>query len=174
MNEFISKYIDLMALALTLIVPLLITIQLKRKRGRTLRAAPLYLFVFGPSGILSFIFFHLFENIYRGIIAFMAGTFQYNFRFYSLILLGVVVGYVGFRLLKACRRYCLNSEKPNRDYFIQFSLILLFTLPLIPIIPIAAVPLVCCVISLLGFPFVHRKVKQMPVVLQEEVFALTA
>jgi hypothetical protein len=173
MNEFISKYIDLMALAFTIMMPLVITIQLKRKAGKMLRAVPVYFFVFGPSGILAFIFFHLFENIYRAIAAYMTSSFQYNFRFYSLILLGVVVAYLGIQFLIACRSKCLNGKSANKSYFIQILLILFFTLPLIPIIPISAVPLICCVISLSGFAFVRRRVKQSEEVLQEETLSLT-
>lgn len=171
MNEFVSKYIDLIALAFTVIMPLFITIQLKRKAGKKLRAVPVYFFVFGPSGILTFMFFHLFENIYRAIGAYITGSFQYNFKFYSLILLGVVVSYLGIQFLKACCNKCLNGKRANRSYFSQLLLILLFTLPLIPIIPIAAVPLICCAISLLGFAFVRRMV-DIGVLLQEETLAM--
>jgi hypothetical protein len=173
MNEFISKYIDLMALAFTVVMPFVVTIQLKRKAGKKLRAVPVYFFVFGPSGILTFMFFHLFENIYRAITAYISGSFQYNFKFYSLLLLGVVVAYLGIQFIIACHNKCLEGNSANRPYFSQILLILLFTLPLIPIIPIAAVPLICCIISLLAFAFVRRSVKQNKVVLTEEALPMT-
>lgn len=174
MSDFISKYIDLMALVLTILIPAIITFQLKRKKGKKLRAIAVYLNMFGPSGILVFIFFHLFENSYRAIDALIKGAFKYDFRFYSLLLLGVVIGYLGIQFLYACYAKCLQKEQANRYYFKQVFLILLFTLPLIPIIPIAAVPFICCVFSLSGFFFVNRKIRPTSVSIQEENFALTA
>jgi hypothetical protein len=173
MEEFISKYIDLIALAFTVLMPLVITIQMKRKAGKKLRAVPVYFFVFGPSGILIFMLFHLFENIYKAITAYIAGTFLYNFRFYSLLLLGVVVAYLGIQFLIACRNKCIEGKSANRVYFSHILLILLCTLPLIPIIPISAVPLICCTISLSAFAFVRRRVIQNKVMLTEETLPVT-
>ena len=157
MNEFFNKYADLTALVLTLSLPLLLTIYVKKKAQKRIRALAVYFFVFGPSGILSFIFFHLFENSYRAIEASMDGRFIYNFRFYSLILFGLVVAYLGALYLKACIGKCLRVPKANHSYFYKLWLVLLVTLPVIPITPIAAVPAICCSVSLLAFPFVCRK-----------------
>lgn len=157
MNEFFDKYADLTALALTLLIPLLLTIYIKTKASKRIRLVPVYFLVFGPSGILSFIFFHLFENSYRAVMAAAAGHFVYNFHFYSLILFGLIVACLGVRYLKACFDKCFRVYKANRSYFYTVALILLITTPLIPITPIAAVPSICCAISLLAFPFVCRK-----------------
>ena len=156
MNEFFDKYADLTALALTLILPLGLTIYLKTKAQKKIRVLAVYFFVFGPLGILSFIFFHLFENSYRAIVAAINGSFVYNFHFYALILLGFVVGYLGALYLKACYDKCLIGPKQNRSYFYKVLLLLLVTAPLIPITPIAAVPGICCLVSVLAFPFVCR------------------
>ena len=174
MTQFIYRYIDIIALALTALFPLVGTIQLKRKAGRNLRAVPAYLFLSGPCGSLAFIFFHLFENVYRGIVFAIDGTFQYTFRYYSLILIGVVVGYLGINFLNACRRKCLGQPGANRSYFIQLFLMLLFTVPMIPLISIAAVPLYCCGVSLAGFSFVSRKQVQMPIIRQQTPVAIRA
>lgn len=157
MTEFISKYIDLLALTASFLIPVFITIRLKQRADRQLRAIPLYLLMFGPSGILAFIFCHLFENTWRAVAAVISGSFHYDFRFYSLILLGVVVASLGVKLYSACRAKCLHESYPNKQYFVAVLLVLLFTTPLIPIITIALVPLICCGISLAGFPFVRRK-----------------
>lgn len=157
MNEFFDKYADLTALALTLNIPLLLTIYLKTKARRRIRFVPVYFFVFGPSGILSFIFFHLFENCYRAVVSATAGHFVYNFHFYSLILFGLIVAGLGAIHLKACFDKCFRVYKANRSYLYTIALILFITAPLIPITPIAAVPSICCAISLLAFPFVCRK-----------------
>lgn len=157
MNEFFNKYVDLTALALTVLLPFVITFRLKRKAGKLIRAVPVYFLVFGPAGILTFMFFHLFENSYHAVENSLNGTFVYNFRFYSLILLGLVMGYTGIRFLNACFGKCLQADFCNRQYFLQVGCILCLTVPLIPIIPIAFVPVFLCGVSLAGFPFVRRK-----------------
>lgn len=159
MNEFFEHYADLTALSLTLLLPLVFTIHVKRKAKKRVRAVPTYFLLFGPSGILSFIFFHLFENTYRAIEKAMDGNFEYNFRFYSLILFGLVIGYVGYLFLKAGIAKCLAKSNSNRHYLYKILLVLVLTLPLIPITPIAMVPLICCSISVLALPFVRRRLK---------------
>ena len=157
MHEFFDKYADTTALVLTLIIPLLLTIYLKTKVKKGIRAIAVYFFVFGPSGILSFIFFHLFENSYRAAEAAIDEHFEYNFRFYSLILFGVVVAYLGILYLKACFDKCISDSKGNRSYFYKILLVLLVTAPLIPVTPIAGVPAICCAVSILALPFIRRK-----------------
>lgn len=159
MNEFFEKYADLTALSLTFLIPLVITLHLKRAARKKIRAAATYFFMFGPSGILSFVFFHLFENTYRAIEKKISGSFEYNFRFYALILFGLVLAYTGVLFLKACLSKCLVQRTDNRNYFYQVLLILVINLPLIPITPIAFVPIICCSVSVLAFPFVRRKMK---------------
>jgi hypothetical protein len=159
MNEFFAKYADLTALSLTLLIPLSLTIYLKRKARKRIRAVASYFLVFGPSGILVFMFFHLFENSYRAIEQTINGSFAYDFRFYSLILFGLVLAYAGSLFLKACFIKCLAQSNSNGAYFYKVILVLLITLPLIPITPIAMVPVICCSISVLAFPFVRRKLK---------------
>jgi H+/Cl- antiporter ClcA len=160
MNQFLEKYTDITAFILTLSVPLIITIVLKRRAQKKLRAVPAYFLVFGPCGVLAFIFFHLLENSYRAIENAINGSFQYSFRFYSLILFGLVLAYLGILFLKACFTKCLAEQTNNRSYFYKILLVLLITLPLIPITPIASVPAICCSISVLALPFVRRRSKK--------------
>ena len=157
MNEYFNKYADLTALSLTFVLPVLFTIYLKRKAQKRIRAVPVYFLLFGPFGILSFIFFHLFENGYRAIDATANGHFAYIFHFYSLILFGVVVASLGALYLKSCIDKCLWASRSNRSYFYKVLLMLLVTVPLIPITPIAAVPSICCSVSILALPFVRQK-----------------
>ena len=159
MNEFFENYADLTALSLTWLIPLALTIYVKRAARKKIRAAATYFFVFGPSGILSFVFFHLLENTYRAIEKSINGSFEYNFHFYALILFGLVLAYAGVLLLEACLSKCLAHSTDHRFYFHSVLLILLITLPLIPITPVAFVPVICASVSVLAFPFVQRKLK---------------
>lgn len=160
MNLFLDKYTDITALILTLLTPLALTILLKRRAGKRVRAIPAYFLLFGPSGILAFILFHLFENSYRAIANAIIGSFQYTFHFYSLILFGLAVAYLGILFLKACFSKCLAEQNHNRSYFYKMFLVLLVTAPVIPLTPIAVVPLICCCVSVLSLPFVRRQSKR--------------
>ncbi len=156
MNKFFNQYADLTALVLALILPLVCTILLKQKAGKKMRAVPAYFLFFGPCGVIIFIFFHLLENSYRAVEGAIAGSFSYSFRFYSLILLGIVVAWAGYKYLIACRNKCLNGPSANRSTLYSILLIFIICGPLIPITPISAAPMICCVISLMGLPFTSR------------------
>lgn len=159
MNKFFNQYVDMAAMVLTLLLPLILTLLIKRKTASRTRAIPAYFLLFGPAGILVFIFFHLFENSYHAIDAAIAGTFIYTFRFYSILLLGVVVAGIGYFFLRACLSKCLREEYRNRRIFQFILLMVVVTVPLIPIVSISAVPAICCVFSLAGLPFVRRQKK---------------
>jgi len=173
MNEFLNRYADLTALVLALTLPLAMTIQFKRKARKKLRAVPTYFLLFGPAGIMSFIFFHLFENSYRAVEKTIAGSFDYNFRFYSLILLGFVIAYLGVLFYKACRSKCLGEGK-NRPCLLNMVAVLLVSVPLVPITPIAIVPSICCGVSLLALPFVRREVRLASMIVTEDAIVVTA
>ena len=155
MDYFFAKYADLAALFLSFSLPVIVTIWIKRKTGNQTRAIPVCLLVFGPLGILSFIFFHLFENSYRAIAGALSGTFNYNFHFYSVILLGAVLATVAGYFLRSCVNKCLLQNFHNRVIFFYILLVVFVAVPLLPITPISAVPLICCVFSLSGLSFVR-------------------
>lgn len=156
MDKFFEEYADLTAVILAFSLPLFLTIFIKLKTRRATRAMAVYLLLFGPLGTLSFIFFHLFENSYRAIMAALAGTFEYDFHFYSLILLGVVIAVTASFFLVACLRKCLYGFS-NKNIFISIALVIAVCALLLPITLISAVPLICCVIALGGVFSVRRK-----------------
>lgn len=156
MDKFFEEYADLTAVILAFFLPLFFTIFIKLRTRRATRAMAIYLLLFGPLGILSFIFFHLFENCYRAIVAAMAGTFKYDFHFYSLILFGVVIVVTASFFLMACLRKCLYGSN-HKNIFISIVLLVVMCAPLLPITLISAVPIICCIIALGGVFSVRRK-----------------
>jgi len=156
MNKFFAEYADFTAVILAFSLPLFFTIFVKLKTRKTTRAMAVYLLLFGPIGILSFIFFHLFENSYRAIVAAIAGTFVYDFHFYSLMLMGVVIAVVAYFSLVACLCKCLYGAG-NKNIFLSMVLMVVICAPLLPVTPISAVPLICSVISFGGIFSVRRK-----------------
>jgi len=159
MNKFFSDYVDLTAMIITVLIPLVLMLAIKRKTGNQARATAIYFLLFGPVGILTFMFFHLFENSYHAIEHAMAGDFKYDFHFYSLMLMGAVLACIAGFLTRACWKKCMGQLYNNRSIFLYMSLVALICLPLFPISAISNVPVFCCIISLPGVFFVRRKVK---------------
>ena len=156
MDKFFEQYADFTAVILAFSLPLFFTIFIKLKTRKATRAMAVYLLLFGPLGILSFIFFHLLENSYRAIMAAIAGTFTYDFHFYSLMLMGFVIAAAASFFLVASLRKCLYGLS-NKNILLSIALIVMICAPLLPITPISAVPLVCCVVTLGGVFSVRRK-----------------
>ena len=120
MHKFFNQYADLTALLLTVLLPVITAFIVKRKTGRKTSAIPVYFLMFGPTGIIVFMFFHLFENIYRGIIAASSGVFHYDFRFYSLILFGIILGSAGyFFFVPVFVNVCI-SKKATGQFLFRF------------------------------------------------------
>ena len=157
MNTFFRDYVDLTALCMICCITLFLAIRAKLKTGRHTRFIPVFALFFAPVALLVLMFFHLLENIYHAVINAMAGTFTYNFHFYAIVLLGLVLGSIAFFLLRACKKKANGTLLHNRSIFLYLGLIVLICLPLLPITPISMVPLVFCGISLAGLFFVTEK-----------------
>ena len=159
MNKFFREYVDLTALVIIFLMPLLLTVVIKRKTKKQTRAAAVYGLLFGPAGILTLMFFHLFENAYHAVDNAIAGTFVYNYHFYSMMLMGILLASVATFLIKACWQKCIGRTGSNRRIFLLMLLVAIVCLPLLPITSLSVVPVFCCLISLTGVYFVRRKVK---------------
>lgn len=160
MNKFFSDYVDFTALILMALIPLLISVIIKRKRGKQVRAAAIYSLFFAPSAILILMFFHLFENTYHAVDHALTGRFTYDFRFYSIILIGIVFAGIGIFFITACWQKCMNKTDQNRRIFLSITLIALVCLPLLPITPLSIVPVFCCFLSLPGVFFACRRINE--------------
>ena len=167
------KYADLTALILTFLLPRIFTVWIKRKTGKQTRAIAVWLLVFGPLGILIFIFFHLFENSYRAITGALNGSFIYNFHFYSIILMGVVMAAVAGYFLRACVHKCLRQNFRNRVIFFYMLLCGSCFRSVVTDTPLSAIPLICCLFSLSGLAFVKRKQTQMVETVMLDIQAAT-
>ena len=164
MSKYFNQYADLTALCLTFLLPVLFVWLVKRRVGKKVRAVPAWLLFFGPSGIMVFIFFHLLENSYHAVEGLIADTFVYNFKFYSLILLGLVVGLSGYLFWQSCLKKCLFDQPANRSVFKAILLVVLICAPLIPIIAISWLPIICCGVSLIGLPFTRRRLNNAAII----------
>ena len=175
MNKFLLLWADAVAMLLSLIIPLIITIVLKRRMKKQVRAVPVYFLLFGTLAILVHISFHLFEISYHAIDNSLKGTFTYNFRFYSLILMGGTLAYLSSQLLNRCMYKCNHPYTTSKPLYQSMAFIVLVSAPTIALTPIGALPTMGCFISVVALQFV-RKWKQQAVVssIREEAVAVPA
>jgi hypothetical protein len=160
MNQFFLYWVDMVALVLSLISSVLLVIKVVKKNSLAVRPAAAFFLFFGPAAIAVHMSFHLLENIYRAGIAATEGTFAYNFRFYSLLLLGLVLSYLSVELLQKAFVKCQQRHLGNKDLFKTIGKIVLVSAPTIPLTPIGALPTMACIISLAALPFIYKKKQQ--------------
>ena len=158
MEKFFESYIDITAVITALVIALIFKIISLRNPNTQIWAVPAFFTLFGPALVIVFMSAHLSENIYRAINGIIDGTFLYDFKYYSVMLLGTLVVVAGVLYLNAAKQYIAGSSSA-KNVLIFIAVIVLLTAPLIPIVPIAAIPSIACTISLLGLPFVHRRRK---------------
>lgn len=156
MNQFFLYWVDLAAMVLSLIIALFFTIRYKRSSIKPLRAVPLFFLLFGPLVIIVHMGFHNFEILYRAIQAGIAGTFTYSFRFYSLMLMGMLVLWLSVVFLKQSAGLYVWGSVSRKQLLQTAGIIALVTLPTIPLTPIGSLPLMACIINLTASAFVRK------------------
>ena len=156
MQTFFLVYVDYVALFLSFVLAAFYTISIIRVNPMKIRSVAVFFMLFGPSAILVHMSAHIIEISYHAIINIIAGKFIYNFRFYSLILMAVVVIGCSAHFLKLLKKYCISKIKSKR-LFETALVIVLLTAPTIPFTFIGSLPAMACTISLIALPFVRKK-----------------
>jgi hypothetical protein len=158
MIRFYLNHIDEIVLILCLLFTFINTIRLVRRATVSVRKVPAYFVVFGATAIATFIGGgHLFEISYRAIERAINGTFVYDYRFYSLILMGMVLLSLSIRMLREIGAWFRGIPGSQRSAIRTALLIIIISAPTGVFTPIGYVPSIGCAITLLFFPFAVRK-----------------
>ena len=157
MNQFFLYWVDLVAMLLSLTLALVFTIRYKKKAIQPLRAVPLFFLLFGPLVIIVHMGFHNFEILYRALLGSIDGKFTYSFRFYSLMLMGILVLWQSVVFLKQSAGVYVWGTTSKKSLLQTAGIIALITLPTIPLTPIGSLPLMACVINLVASAFVRKR-----------------
>lgn len=155
MSYFFQHWVDLTAMALSLIAA--ISMAVKLVRNHPIRPVAAFFFVFGPLVIGVHMFFHVFNNAYIVAERIRAHAFQYDFRMYSRFLMGLVLGYLSIRLLRQCLYKCAVLHSSNRPMYKTMLATAVVSLPTVVFTPIGSLPAMGCVVSLLALAFLKRK-----------------
>jgi hypothetical protein len=157
MKRFFAEYIDLTVLVLVFLATLVYTLRLAP--GTRFRRVPLFFVVYGAMLVCIAMCAHIFENSYHAIEGAIAGTFVYDFRFYSRIFMGVVFLAITLYMLRQLRVWG-TGDRAGMINFIKAALVLVvLSFPTGLLVPIGYVPTIACAISLAGMPFAVKRRK---------------
>jgi hypothetical protein len=151
------RTIDIIALIVSAFVTLGITISTLQKPSVTLRPVVAFFMLFGPAVIVVHMIFHIGSINFNTLEKIKQGSFTYDFRYYSLMLMAVAIAYCAGVLLQRIKRFFEGeSYKPILK---AVATTIFVSAPIIPINPIGALPTIACLITLSAVPFVKKKGK---------------
>ena len=157
MNDVLSRLMDLVAMGVSVVLAALLTVAWYKKAAGRVRAVPLFFVLFGPAAVAVHMLMHL---VGVGIAAsrkMAAGSFQYDFRFYSLLLMAGVLLYVSLRLLQLSRPDYLVAKIYRQQRLAACGWLVLVSAPTIPFTFIGSLPVQAVLIHLVATFFVVKK-----------------
>ncbi|WP_080056358.1 hypothetical protein [Spirosoma aerolatum] len=156
MNTLIA-HIDEFVVSLALLLTLLNTVRLVRGASLPVRRLPAALVVLGPTANATLMGAgHLFENSYHAVERLLAGTYTYNFRQYSLFLMGVVMLAISLYILRQLSNWFSGIPGSERKAVQATLAIVAVSAPTIAFTPIGILPTLVSFVSLLAHPFVMK------------------
>jgi len=150
MNNFFLYYVDVFALAASLVLAALLTMMVSRRTAAPLRLPAVFFLFFGPSAILIHMSCHILQISYNAVLSSLDGEFVYNFRFYSLMLMAGVIIYLNQQLLVRLKVF-LEDGYFGPVLRVMFRIVLV-SAPTIAFTLIGLLPTVACIISLAALP----------------------
>lgn len=164
------RSIDIFALLVSAIVTIVLTTNMLRKTKYFIRPIPAFFMFFGPSTILVHMSCHIGEISFNAINNMISGTFKYDFRFYSLMLMTAVLVFCCGVLLQRIRKFL--EENTYIEVLKVMAAIIFISAPTIPFTPIGSLPIIACLITISAMPFVKRirKVVTLPVMDDKKPF----
>ena len=155
------RNIDIIALIISVIVALIMSVITVRKSSVVLRPIAAFFIFFGPASILVHMGFHIGLISFNAIEKLKKGSFTYDFRYYSLMLMAVAIIYCAGLLLQRLRDF-LEGESFTR-VLRAMAMIIAVSAPTIPLNPIGSLPTIACIITLSTLPFARLKKKKLMV-----------
>lgn len=159
--NFLWNYIDFIVLGLCIIFTLINTVRMIRRAKVPVRKVPAFFLIFGATSIAAFMGFgHLFEISFHAGERIAEGVFVFDFRFYSLILMGLLLLSLSNRMLNAINDWLQGKESSSKSILKTVGLIVAVSAPTAVFTPIGYVPSIACTISLIFLPFTLKKQKK--------------
>lgn len=166
------RQIDIIALISSIFVAIVMSVISVRRSANVLRPIGAFFMFFGPAAIFVHMCFHIGQINVSAIDNIAKGTFKYDFRFYSLVLMPAALIYSAALLLQRIKRF-LEGER----YTVVLGAMVMITListPTIPFTPIGSLPILSCIITLCALPFAKSRKKVVVVRKYPRVVKTTA
>ncbi len=157
MNQSLTRWADLLAIISAVVLALVLAVFYARKNRGLLRPVALFFLVFGPAVVGVHMVFHLFFTAYVAIGKAPGGSFAYDFRFYSLNLMGVLLGVLSYQMLRHSLELFTGKAKSRTRWLASCGWIVLVSAPTIPFTFIGSLPVQAVLVSLIASCFVRRK-----------------
>lgn len=163
MNQLLTRWADLSAMLLSVALSIGFTIKIVKSVPNSFKPLPLFFLIFGPMAIgVHMVAHQLFIN-YLVADKIFKGTFVYDFRFYSLDLMGILLAVLSFNMLRSCLHYFTGAGCSRKAWLFACAWIVLVAAPTIPFTFIGSLPVQAVVINLIASCFVRRKKSKVPV-----------
>ena len=155
--DILLTYIDQVVLGLGLSLTVVNTIRFVRRAAIPVRRVPALLAIFGPTANATLMGAgHLLENCYRAAEKLYAGTYIFDFRQYSLFLMGSVLLFLSLYTLRQLADWFNREPGSQRKAVWSTLAIIAVSAPTFAFTPIGILPTLVSVISLLALPFVRK------------------
>jgi hypothetical protein len=155
MRTFFQHWVDLTAMLIPFIICIFWAVKLAR--NYPVKGIAVFFLLFGPLVVFVHRFFHLFNISYNIGERIRTHSFVYDFRTYSLYLMGVLLAYLSFHLLRLGLYKCYNLQSSNKPIYKTMLAIAAVSLPTVFFTPIGSLPAIACTISLISLRFLKRK-----------------
>ena len=155
--NLVLLYIDGIILAISIIFAYIYTLKITRQSSLPLRKVALFFALLGVFTILMNMVGHISEIGYRAIPRVLAGNFVYDFRFYSLMLMGVVFFSIGFYMFGELKEWCMGNKESKKKFIKAAIVMSLVSAPTFPFTPIGLLPTLACIISVISLPFAWKQ-----------------
>ena len=155
MKQFFAHWVDLTAMVLPLFIALYYSIRLAKQYP--VKGVAAFFFMYAPLVIMVHMFFHLFNTSYIIWERVQAKSFVYDFRTYSLYLMGIVIAYLSYLLLQQGLYKCRFVHSNNGPFYKTMLAIGFVSLPTVFFTPIGSLPALACLISLVALLFLKKK-----------------
>jgi hypothetical protein len=160
MEKFFLYYIDLVILAMAITFTAVFTGIFSKRSVLPVRKLPLFFLLFGATTVASSMCGHLGEISYRAIVGVIAGTFKYDYKFYSLNLMGIVFLAISIYMLLQVKEWIMGDLKAKNSFVKAALVLIILSAPTFPLTPIGLLPTLACMISFAALPFTINVTKR--------------
>ncbi|MCR5889159.1 hypothetical protein LRS06_15585 [Hymenobacter sp. J193] len=159
--DFVWQHADALTAVLTLLLALGFCRQWLLRYKPPMRRLALFALVLGPSWVALRMGTHLLANLYQAVERVLAHSFEYNFEFYSLMLMGVVFMGLSLRMLQQAQLLSQGRSRASRQFCHAAIALVALSAPTFPLTPVGLLPTLACAVAGLGLTFLYKPVRQL-------------